>query len=239
MTIKSYGILDSQILFSLSENNLPVIFQGDATMQPVTAPRSLKEKQRGEREALILQAAEEVLMEKGYYETSIDEIAARVGIAKGTVYLHFPSKEDLVSAIFERDMQQLMQSIDTTMSSALTSRGKVEAIFDLMHGGIISKRMQLLYSLSNGAGLRHLLVEKKGRLREIWDQLSARLNLLFEEGKAAGEFDSTLPAMVMLSAFYSLLSPKSYERLMEQGQMSAGEVEENLKRIYFKGISAN
>ena len=208
-------------------------------MQPVTVPRSLKEKQRQERETLILQAAEEVLMEKGYYETSIDEIAARVGIAKGTVYLHFPSKEDLVIAIFERDMQQLLQYIDTAMSSDLTSRGKMEAIFDLMHGGIISKRMQLLYSLSNSGGLRHLLVEKKGCLREIWDQLSARLNSLFEEGKAAGEFDSTLPAVVMLSAFYSLLSPKSYERLTADGQMSAEEVEKNLKRIYFKGISAN
>jgi TetR/AcrR family transcriptional regulator, fatty acid metabolism regulator protein len=208
-------------------------------MQPVTAPRSLKEKQRQEREALILQVAEEVLMEKGYYETSIDEIAARVGIAKGTVYLHFPSKEDLVIAIFEHDMQQLLQYVDTTMSSALTSRGKIEAIFDLMHGGIISKRVQLLDSISNSAGLRHLLLEKNGRLREKWDQLSARLNSLLEEGKAAGEFDSTLPTMVMLSAFYSLLSPKSYERLMEEGQMSAEEVERNLKRIYFKGISAN
>ncbi len=208
-------------------------------MQPVTAPRSLKEKQRGEREALILQVAEEVLMEKGYYETSIDEIATRVGIAKGTVYLHFPSKEDLVIAIFERDMQQLLQYIDSTMSSALTARGKLEAIFDLMHGGIISKRMQLLYSISNGAGLRHLLVEKKGCLREIWDQLSARLNSLLEEGKAAGEFDSSLPTMVMLSAFYSLLSPKNYDRLMAEGQMSGEEVAKNLKRIYFKGISAN
>ncbi len=208
-------------------------------MQPVTAPRSLKEKQRGEREALILQVAEEVLMEKGYYETSIDEIATRVGIAKGTVYLHFPSKEDLVIAIFERDMQQLLQYIDSTMSSALTARGKLEAIFDLMHGGIISKRMQLLYSISNGAGLRHLLVEKKGCLREIWDQLSARLNSLLEEGKAAGEFDSSLPTMVMLSAFYSLLSPKNYDRLMAEGQMSGDEVAKNLKRIYFKGISTN
>ena len=208
-------------------------------MQPVTVPRSLKEKQRQERETLILQAAEEVLMEKGYYETSIDEIAARVGIAKGTVYLHFPSKEDLVIAIFERDMQQLLQYIDSTMSSALTARGKLEAIFDLMHGGIISKRMQLLYSISNGAGLRHLLVEKKGCLREIWDQLSARLNSLLEEGKAAGEFDSSLPTMVMLSAFYSLLSPKNYDRLMAEGQMSGEEVAKNLKRIYFKGISAN
>jgi AcrR family transcriptional regulator len=208
-------------------------------MQPVTAPRSLKKEQRQEREALILQVAEEVLMEKGYYETSIDEIAARVGIAKGTVYLHFPSKEDLVIAIFERDMQQLMQYIDSTMSSALTARGKLEAIFDLMHGGIISKRMQLLYSISNSGGLRHLLVEKKGCLREIWDQLSARLNSLLEEGKAAGEFDSSLPTIVMLSAFYSLLSPKNYDRLMAEGQMSGDEVAKNLKRIYFKGISAN
>jgi TetR/AcrR family fatty acid metabolism transcriptional regulator len=83
------------------------------------------------------------------------------------------------------------------------------------------------------------LIEKKGFLRETWDQLSARLNSLFEEGKAAGEFDSTLPTMVMLSAFYSLLSPKSYERLMDEGQMPAEEVAENLKRIYFKGISAH
>ena len=208
-------------------------------MQPTTAPRSLKEKQRQEREALILQVAEEVLMEKGYHETTIDEIAVRVGISKGTVYLHFPSKEDLVIAIFESDMQQLLQYIDSTIGSTLTAREKIESIFDLMHGGIISKRMQLLFSISNSGGLRHLLFEKKGCLREVWDQLSTRLNSLFEEGKATGDFDSTLPTLVMLSAFYSLLSPKSYERLTEDGQMSAEEVEKNLKRIYFKGISAN
>src|SRR2546428_11172281 len=121
MTNKSYGILESQILLSLSENNLIVIFRGGAMMQPITAPRSLKEKQCQERETLILQAAEEVLIKKGYYETSIDEIAARVDIAKDTVYLHFPSKENLVVAIFERDMQQLLQYIDTTLTSLVTA----------------------------------------------------------------------------------------------------------------------
>jgi AcrR family transcriptional regulator len=239
MTYQSYGILLSQKLFSLSENNLSVIFHGGAMMQPITAPRSLKEKQRQEREELILKAAEDVLMEKGYHETSIDEIAARVGIAKGTVYLHFPSKEDLVVAIFERDMQHLLQSIDSTIDSTLTAREKIESIFDLMHGGILGKRMQLLFSISNSDGLRHLLVEKKGCLREIWDQLSVRLNSLFDEGKAEGDFDSTLPTIVMLTTFYNLLSPKSYDRLMTEGQMSGEEVAKNLKRMYFKGISAN
>ena len=44
--------------------------------------------------------------------------------------------------------------------------------------------------------------------------------------------------MIMLGAFYSLLSPKSYDRLMTEGQMPGEEVAKNLKRIYFKGIRA-
>jgi TetR/AcrR family transcriptional regulator, fatty acid metabolism regulator protein len=208
-------------------------------MQPVTAPRSLKEKQRQEREALILQAAEEVLMEKGYHETSIDEIAARVGIAKGTVYLHFPRKEDLFAAIFERDMQNIMDLVEKTISTNTTARVRMEGILQLLYGGIFNKRMQLLYSLSNNTELRHTFMEKKTCMRDLWDQLSARVTSLLEEGKAAGEFDAALPTPIMLSAFFSLLSPRSFERLMVEGQMSAEEVASDLGRIYFKGITAN
>ena len=107
-------------------------------MQIAHTPRSLKEKQRQEREALILQVAEEVLMEKGYHETSMDEIAARVGIAKGSVYLHFPGKEDLVVAIFARDMQQFLQAVEEaiegTAASELTARAKLEAVLHFMYG---------------------------------------------------------------------------------------------------------
>jgi AcrR family transcriptional regulator len=208
-------------------------------MEPIITPRSLKEKQRQEREVLILKAAEEVLLEKGYHETSIDEIASRVGIAKGTVYLHFPSKEDLVVAIFEHEMQQLLQYIDSNLGSQLTAREKIEAIFDLMHGGMMSKRMQLLFSMSASSGLKHLLVEKNGCLREIWEQLSARLSSFFEEGKAQGEFDSTLPTVIMVSAFYSLLSPKGYDRIITEGQISEEEVATNLRRIFLNGIRKN
>src|SRR6202022_3147178 len=117
-------------------------------MQTIHTPTpSLKEKQRQEREELILQAAEEVLMEKGYYDTSMDEIALRVGVAKGTVYLHFPSKEDLVEAIFQRDMQKIMQLVEEIIATASTPRAKLESIFQFMYAGFFSKRIRLLYSL--------------------------------------------------------------------------------------------
>jgi TetR/AcrR family transcriptional regulator, fatty acid metabolism regulator protein len=208
-------------------------------MQSVTAPRSWKEKQRQEREALILQVAEDMLMEKGYYETSIEEIAARVGIAKGTVYLHFPSKEDLVVAIFERDMQKLADFIEAIVSSPMTARGKMEAILQFMYEGISNKRMQMLDSLYNSAELRRIFLEKKARTRQIWEQLSARIASVLDEGKATGEFDKTLPTAIMLSAFTGLLTPRSYERLIVEEQMTAEEVARGLGRIYFKGIAAD
>jgi TetR/AcrR family transcriptional regulator, fatty acid metabolism regulator protein len=67
-------------------------------MSVADGTRSLKDRQRKERERLILDAAEELLAEKGYHEMSIDEIAARVGVSKGAVYLHFSSKEELLLA---------------------------------------------------------------------------------------------------------------------------------------------
>jgi len=207
-------------------------------MQPITAPRSWKEKQRQEREALILQVAEEVLAEKGYHETSIDEIAARVGIAKGTVYLHFPSKEDLVVAILERDMQKILRGVEATLATQSTPRAKLEALLQFMYGDFFSKRVQLFYSTFNHVELHRLLAEKKGCMRDTWEQLSAHISSLLEEGKAAGEFDTTIPTAVMLSAFFSLLSPKSYERLLTEDQIPPEELAKHLSRIYFKGIAA-
>src|SRR5579871_1033504 len=72
----------------------------------------LKERQRLEREQLILEAADDLMLERGYHDTSIDDIAARVGISKGTVYHHFTSKEDLVVALLERGMRHLQATFD-------------------------------------------------------------------------------------------------------------------------------
>ena len=206
-------------------------------MQTINARHSLKERQRQERENLILQVAEEVLMEKGYHETSIDEIAARVGIAKGTVYLHFPSKEDLVMAIFQRDMQNILQSVDAMLSLELTARARMEAVLQFMFGGMFSKHFQLLYSIFNNPGTRRLFAEKECVMRDLWAQLADRVTTLIEEGKAGREFDVAMPTPVMVSAFFNLLSPRGYERLLVEEKMPPEELAKHLGRIYFKGIA--
>ncbi len=206
---------------------------------PAEVPhRSLKEKQRQERAELILQAAEAVLAEKGYYETSMDEIAARVGVAKGTVYLHFPSKEDMVFALFEREMTTFLLLVEQIMASQATPRDKLEQILHLMYQGLLGKRMQLLLSFYSNMDVRKGVIEKKEQLHTHLEKLSAIVAALLDEGKAAGEFDGAIPTSVLRSTFFSLLSPSAYKRLVVDEQMSAGELVSHLSRLYFKGIAA-
>lgn len=207
-------------------------------MQEVTAPRTLKEKQRQEREELILKAAEEVLSEKGYYETSIDEIAARVGVAKGTVYLHFASKEDLVTAILESKFHVLFQMVEGILATEKDPRVKLENILLCMYADALSSHLQMFSVMNNSIELRRTFIEKMNCMRAFWEKLSHIITELLDRGKAEGLFDTTLPTPVMLNAFVSLLSPKSYERLVVQGHMSGEELARYLGHIYFKGIAA-
>lgn len=203
---------------------------------PIT-PHSLKEKQRKEREALILQAAEAVLAEKGYHEMSIDEIAARVGIAKGTVYLHFASKEELVLALVERDSQKLLNMILARTEREATARGKLETIFQTLYRAFFDQRMRMPYLLYNDDELRRLFHEK-GCMQDNKEQIYMLIRSLLEEGKASGELDVTLPTPIMMSAFFGVLSPRSYERLLVDEQMAPDDIVQHFKRLYFKSITA-
>lgn len=205
-------------------------------MQMEPTPRSLRERQRKEREDLIVQAAEEVLSERGYHDMSIDEIAARVGIAKGTVYLHFASKEELVFALFEREIDAFVHTLDETAALPLSARARLEVIQGALYKGI-GKRIQLLLSLYSTMEVRREVLERKAQMRELMDTISARISALLEEGKAAGEFDPSLPTAVMLSTFFTLLSPHSYKRLVMEGGMPIDELMQHLQRVYFKGIT--
>src|ERR1051325_8300417 len=67
----------------------------------------------------ILDAALAVFAEKGFTATRMDDIAVRAGVTKGTIYLYFPSKEDVFKSL-------VRESIGTTLSAVVASAGVFE-----------------------------------------------------------------------------------------------------------------
>lgn len=79
------------------------------------------------REAL-LQAAMQVFSESGYQGATMDEIARRAGVAKGTSYLHFSDKADLFYAVFESWMAEMMAATEQALVQAETASERLMAM---------------------------------------------------------------------------------------------------------------
>ena len=82
---------------------------------PVTKTRWKRRKEARPQE--LTAAALELFVEKGFAATRLDEIAARAGVSKGTLYLYFDSKEDLFKAVIREGLLPLLAEGEELMAS--------------------------------------------------------------------------------------------------------------------------
>jgi len=206
-------------------------------MSTTTPHGQLKERQRQERAALILETAANILGEKGYHETSMDEIAAQVGVAKGTLYQHFASKEDLVLALFAREIEKTQQMVDQMIQSPGTAREKLETFLIWTYQRFTRQNRQLLWTIYDTIG--KTVLEERLHIREHMGRLHPAIENIFRSGKSAGEFDPSISTAVMLTSFLSLLSPRGYELVQEREPLTAEELARQVARIFFQGIDTH
>lgn len=92
----------------------------------VTATR--KERERQAREELILDHAQRLFRRDGYQDVNLDELAQAVEYSKGTLYLHFQSKEDLALAVATRALKHRADLFERAMKFEGGSRERIRAI---------------------------------------------------------------------------------------------------------------
>lgn len=79
------------------------------------------------RTAELLEAARRLFAEQGFHATTVEDIAAAAGVAKGTVYLYYKSKHDVYWAALERGITELLHEIQTRLEAEAAPEDKVRA----------------------------------------------------------------------------------------------------------------
>lgn len=79
------------------------------------APRWVRRKE--DRPAELLAAALDLFVEKGFAATRLDDVAARAGVSKGTLYLYFKNKEDLFKAVVRDSIVPLIEAFEQQLES--------------------------------------------------------------------------------------------------------------------------
>jgi AcrR family transcriptional regulator len=89
------------------------------------------------RRAQLFQAAMEVCSAKGYHATRVEDIAARAGLSKGSIYHHFSSKKDLFLALLEWMVTEVKQDMRVALAASPSAAEGIRALVGkVMESGI-------------------------------------------------------------------------------------------------------
>lgn len=193
--------------------------------------KSLRERQRELRENLILDVAYELLLEQGYQKMNMDDLAARVGIAKMTLYQHFSSKEALAVGVIVRGMRIIEEELEPFFASERPALERLREIF--------------ARSLEQRAAIRRVNVElalatvlqnpayqaQYGRISEQWAQL-------IDQAKAEGAVDESLSTPVLVRMLLHAFQA-NYDDLIKENQVSVEELSHTLVSVVINGMRAS
>ena len=180
-------------------------------------------KEAAERKNEILDAAEELFAARGYEETSTGDILERVGIARGTLYYHFKSKEDILDALIERINGDLIAR--SKAAAADQSLPVVERIVrTIMSLNVASSESAIGQEvLEQVHKPQNALMHQKMQQR-LLDGVVPVLTALVEEGNAAGVFHTGYPRETTeMLILYSVTVfderfPQTPEQMMHRAQ---------------------
>jgi AcrR family transcriptional regulator len=78
----------------------------------------------------IIQISEELFYKQGYNETSVNDVIEKIGIAKGTFYHYFKSKEEVLKAIVQKTLDELIEQAELIINDKnIDAKNKMKKIF--------------------------------------------------------------------------------------------------------------
>jgi AcrR family transcriptional regulator len=134
----------------------------------------------------ILEAATRLFARYGYRRTAMDDIAREAGVAKGTVYLYFDSKEAVYQAVQARDAAEVLARCDKALATPGAFRDRLYGLLDSMFGLFFER-----YGASEHAAELKALLSTIGRaaMETLSNEYRQRFVALLQGAEKAGEID--------------------------------------------------
>jgi TetR/AcrR family fatty acid metabolism transcriptional regulator len=186
------------------------------------------------REA-ILRAATRVFARNGYFNAKVADVAHEAGVADGTVYLYFKSKEDILHSIFDRSMEEAIAEGRKQLAAVSDPREKL-------------RRIAQLHLERMGAD-RELAVVFQVELRgstKFMEEFSAAgfaeylgmIRSIIAEGQAAGVFRAELNAKVAAKVFFGALDEMATNWILSRRRYKLAPLADQVLDIFLNGVSA-
>ena len=187
-----------------------------------------------DKRGAILRAAIRVFANNGYFNSKVADIAREAGVADGTVYLYFKSKEEILHSIFDRGMEEAITEVRKQLAAITDPREKLRHIA-LLH----------LERLGSDRDLAVVFqVELRGSTK-FMEEFSATgfaeylgvIRSTIEEGQAAGVFRKELNAKVAAKILFGALDEMATNWILSKRRYKLAPMVDLVLDIFFNGVS--
>ena len=195
---------------------------------------SFKEQMLQAREEAIIGTVNRLLAEKGFEAMTVDEVAAAVGIAKASLYKHFPSKEDLAAAAMVSVMRRAQAFIATLPADAAPVNNLRSVVRWTMEVKLAGEMPSLP---SQNSKLRSALMGNRDYMDGLME-VSDALGGWIEAAQAQGDINAGIPAIAILYTVYARACDPVLEFLKMGGQHTDAQIIDLVLGTCFEGLNA-
>jgi AcrR family transcriptional regulator len=199
-------------------------------------PTPLRERVRLLREEAIVDVVNRLLADKGYEFMTVDEVAAEVGMAKASLYKHFPSKEALAAAAMVRVLERALAAMDEIERAP--GRPAITRLHEMLRWTMRTMYAGQMPTLpAQNSDLRNVLGADKVYMNLLL-RLSERLGGWIAEAQRDGAIAAHLPVEVVMFTLFARACDPVLPLLKASGQYSAEQIQDWLLHTCFSGLSS-
>ncbi|WP_225831193.1 TetR/AcrR family transcriptional regulator [Streptomyces sp. NK08204] len=180
----------------------------------------------------LYEAAVTLIAEQGFSATTVDEIAERAGVAKGTVYYNFASKSVLFEELLRHGVSLLTASLRAAAEESARAGGtKVDALDAMVRAGLVF--------IDRYPAFTQLYVAELWRTNRAWQstltvvrrQAVAVVEGVLREGVSAGEFSDEIDVQLTAAALVGMVLVAALDWKSFQPERSLDDVHAALSRL--------
>ena len=193
-----------------------------------------RDLQRSDKRSRILAAAVKVFAERGFFTATVAGIARAAGVADGTIYLYFKSKEDLLVRLFEDKMSELLERARLELAKEKDAPARLDRFIHL-HLSLVEREPDLAAVLIVELRQSELV---KGLEKA---KLSAYLDLIAEvvrEGQSTGAFVKDASPAVVKRAVFGALDELALGWLLSGRKTPLKKAANEVADLFVRGLKA-
>jgi TetR/AcrR family transcriptional regulator, fatty acid metabolism regulator protein len=186
------------------------------------------------REA-ILRAAIDVFADRGYFHAQVADVARAAGVAAGTVYLYFRSKDDLLASIFERSMREALAEARATAVEVACPSDRLRRFAQLHLGRLGRDRnLAIVFQIELRQSIKFMERFSATLFRDYLGQIRAAI----VDGQRSGVFRPNLNATAAAKMFFGALDEMATNWILSRRRRSLEADAEAVVDVFLNGASA-